>query len=205
MACFVSREHWTAQIAQRVVYAGGIVHTISARVVCKSEMLLPLESWEFESRITRTDGTASPDLDLNIQCGITHGVLHRTINGQDSELPATVPIMADWTLFAAVQRLPFAVIEPAVFDLADGLSVVKRNHAISFCEKHVERLEASGLELRSFYQIGSGTLPYEYWLDPKHRLIAAITGNRAYLLDDGAEDAFDKNVRSLRKGDGYVC
>ena len=41
--------------------------------------------------------------------------------------------------------------------------------------------------MRRFSQIGHGILPYEYWLDDRHRLQVVITHSRAYILDDGAE------------------
>ena len=83
--------------------------------------------------------------------------------------------------------------------------MIKRHHSIAYSDGRAERLEKSGLELLCFHQIGGGILPYEYWLDSNHRLIAVITGNRAYLLDEGAENAFEENVMSLREGGTYVC
>lgn len=41
--------------------------------------------------------------------------------------------------------------------------------------------------LHCFVQLGQGVLPCEYWLDPGHRLLAVISMNKAYILDDKAE------------------
>ena len=37
--------------------------------------------------------------------------------------------------------------------------------------------------IKCFAQFGTGILPYEYWLDNRHRLLAVISMNKAYVLD----------------------
>ena len=55
------------------------------------------------------------------------------------------------------------------------------------------------ISLQRFEQIGHGILPYEYWLDKNHRLVIAVTGPRAYILDDNAGEKFEKFAKSGRK------
>ena len=50
-----------------------------------------------------------------------------------------------------------------------------------------------------FHQIGYGVLPYEYWLDDRHRLLAVATHARAYLLDDGAEEPVRDRFEEIKQ------
>jgi len=39
------------------------------------------------------------------------------------------------------------------------------------------------MRLHSFEQTGDGILPYSYWLDDQHRLLAAVGGVRTFIWD----------------------
>ena len=50
-----------------------------------------------------------------------------------------------------------------------------------------------------FAQLGTGILPTEYWLDMSHRLQLVTSMNKAYILDDQAEEVFSRDAERERE------
>ena len=198
-----SDSGFVLSIWQRLVHLGGILHTISARAVSAGDAIASLKEWTVYSTITRTLGEIDPSLTLEYSFRVENGVVHRTVNGIESSFRTDAPLTSDWTMFEAIQRLPFHPIDLPHFNSMDGLTVIKRGHRVYFRENSEERIESQRLTLRNFYQIGNGVLPYEYWLDDAHRLIMMISSNRVYFLDDSAEQVLEENSKSLREGRNY--
>ena len=74
---------------------------------------------------------------------------------------------------------PFGSSGSLAFDLLEGMSIVRLGQKLSY-RRH------DG-DLHSFHQLGSGALPYQYWVNDRHQLMIVVTGARAYLLDPEAK------------------
>lgn len=94
-------------------------------------------------------------------------------------------VTSNWSLFEAVQRLPFDAPEPLSFDMLEDLDLYKAGQTLR--PAGAVNLELGGREVRlhTFRQIGRGILPTHYWLDDEHRLIAAAGSLRAIIWDGG--------------------
>jgi hypothetical protein len=90
---------------------------------------------------------------------------------------------SDWALFEVVQRLAFDKRNSLKFDLLEGMSLSKLRHRLFYRGTYPMKTDGQSIPLHCFGQLGSGILPYEYWLDDRHRLLAVISMNKAYILD----------------------
>ena len=84
------------------------------------------------------------------------------------------------------------------FNLLEGMSRTKTDHRLSYGGVHAVNIGVEGSRLHRFIQFGSGILPYEYWIDACHRLLIVTSMNKAYILDDRAEDIFARDVEQAR-------
>lgn len=202
----ISKEQenrFTLRIKQKVVHLGGIVHTITAVAECHLDTIASLIEWNLTSTMTDTSGNSVPELNLEYMGCMKKGSIERTVNGITSTVNTDVPVTSDWTMFEAIQRMPFSEPHTPAFNSMDGLTVLKKNHRLHYREHHSENMKNQNYALQNFYQLGYGVLPYDWWLDEHHRLLMMISTNRIYFLDENAEKAFEDNVTSLRKGGRY--
>ena len=100
------------------------------------------------------------------------------------------PLSSDWSLFDAVQRLPFAPIE-AQFDLLEHMTVLKPAQILRYRKDLAVQL-AGGPKLACFTRHGYATVPQEYWLDEQHRLVLVVAYNMAYLLNQDAPALYER-------------
>ena len=198
-----SGQRFMLRIQQKVVHLGGIVHTIAAEAECHQNEIASLIEWNLTSTMTDTSGNPVPELNLNYEGRMKSGAIEKTVNGITSTLSTDGPVTSDWTMFEAIQRMPFGKPQTGVFNSMDGLTVLKKNHRLHYREQHAENMKKQNYALRNFYQLGYGVLPYDWWVDENHRLLMMISTNRIYFLDENAEKAFKDNVTSLREGGRY--
>jgi hypothetical protein len=95
---------------------------------------------------------------------------------------------SNWSLFEAVQRLPFDCRELR-FEMFEEMELRKPEHGLWPGAAADVEIGGRTVKLHSFEQIGRGILPMTYWLDDQHRLIIAVNARRAYLLDSRAGGA----------------
>lgn len=191
------------RIQQNIVHLGGIVQIMTATAACKNDALASLLEWNLVSTITDISGNLSPELTLEYIAKVKENTIEQNINGKNSTIKINNQLSSNWSMFEAIQRLPFEAPSTPVFDSLDGLTVLKNNHRLFYRKEHTENMTKQNIPLHNFYQLGHGVLPYEYWLDKNHRLLMLITGNRNYILDPDAEKVFQENVTALRNGGTY--
>ena len=181
-------ESFRLNIRQVVIHTTGIAHKLSARIRCRNDRLASPEDWSLTSRFYDPNGRQRNDLTLRRQGWYRDGRVASTINGKPHEIIVSRQMTADWCLFDVLQRWTLGKSQEPVFDVLEGLSVLRPNQRVSF-DGQERRIRHNGppFRVRRFCQLGRGVLPYEYWLDNDNRLLLAITGSRAYILDPQAE------------------
>ena len=169
-----SDETFVLNVYQEVVQTDAIIHSIDGTIKCRNNPLASPVKWRLKSEFIGADGEHIPEL-LSSDIG-------RAAKGPQSTT-------GDWCLFEAIQRLAYDKENSLSFDLLEGMSLKKSGHHLSY--RGVTQLKMDGIDmpLHCFVQLGSGILPYEYWLDERHRLLAVTSMNKAYILDDQAEKA----------------
>lgn len=183
---------FTLRISQRIVHTGGAVETLDAEVRCHKDAVGSLAEWKLESRIGGWDGEDLPELANKEQGRVAGGTVEIVRGGKTSRREAAGVLTSDFTLFEAVQRLPFQKARPLAFDLLEGLSIHRTSHRLSYDGP-------AGSRLHRFHQIGQGLGPYEYWLDNRHLLRLAASHARAYILDERAEEVVRRRIESERE------
>ena len=142
---------------------------IKAGVTCKGDDLATPTQWKVDSEVLDPAGK---------QVGLTE----ISVSGQAAQEKILERRSSNWSLFDAVQRLPFdsKTIE---FTLLEELELPKPEQKLSAGQTAEVELGGRMVKLHSFEQIGRGILPITYWLDDQHRLTIATGGRRSYLFD----------------------
>ena len=98
----------------------------------------------------------------------------------------------------------FSASEPLVFHLFESFSTHKPDQRLFIREGESVILSSRPVHLSRFSQLGRGTLPIDYWLGGKHRLLLLTTGTRAYIRDDTAGVAFNDALKRQQEGRPYA-
>lgn len=166
--------------------AEDVVHTLTATAICKHDLLALPMKWTLTSGFSRTKATwKGVQKNLTSTYAVEGEKLVVRINGQANarKLPGTTT--SDWTLFEAIQRMPAKPGFEATFNVLEGLSVLRPEHRIIYKELVTHQWGGEQVKLHYYRQFGQGMLPYEYYLDERHRLVMVVSGYRAYVLQRG--------------------
>lgn len=89
--------------------------------------------------------------------------------------------MSEWNILRKVGRFPFGADPEDAFCLLEGLTVPKPDAFFTYMGRH--DAPDFGGELHVFSMLGRGIVPFDFWLDEEHRLLACISGGlgRAYI------------------------
>ncbi len=108
-----------------------------------------------------------------------------------------IPLTSDWSLFEAAQRWDVGEARHLLVTMLEGLQALKPEQHITY--RGGSKIGPDATRLFRFAQLGTGVLPTEYWLDMSHRLLVVTSMNKAYILDDRAEEIFARDVERERK------
>lgn len=157
-----------------------------ADLVCRGDAYLTPESWTLDTALRRVDGTGFEGTRLTKTMGIRKGRIEMTCNGRTVSRP--VPpgnLTCNWGLLTTLSTLDGR--EPLTFTLLDELDKVKTDHHLHRAADRRIQFGRRRVAVHCYHQIGRGTLPWEYYVDASSkRVLLAISGLRAYILDDSA-------------------
>lgn len=179
-----SEKAFTLNVHEEVLQTDAMVGIIDGTMTCRNNPLASPTRWNLSNRFIGADGDHIPEL-----LSTNNDVPTERVEG----------ITGDWCLFEAVQRLAFDNQSSLSFDLLEGMSLPKPKHRLSYRGAHSVNIGTAGTSLHCFVQLGSGILPYEYWLDARHRLLVVTSMNKAYILEDRAQEIFTQDVKQARK------
>ncbi|HUV67292.1 MAG TPA: hypothetical protein VMW24_25605 [Sedimentisphaerales bacterium] len=163
-----SNETFTLEVHQEVVQTDELTNVIDATVECRNDHLASPVQWNLSSRFLGKDGDYTSELS----------------NRKDSRgYQRADRTTGDWCLLEAVQRLAFEKQSFLSFDLLEGMSISKPGHRLFYRGALSMKTGDRDMPLYCFVQLGSAILPCEYWLDDLHRLLAVISMNKAYILE----------------------
>ena len=194
-----ANDPFTLIVHQEVVEVDGMLNVIEAEIKCLNNRLASPLKWHLASRFIDSDGEAIDKLGTEEDVTIGGNVMSVETGGQTLKRRITSRLTNDWCIFEAVQRLTFQKEYSVVFDVLEGLSVLKEGQCLSYRGVYPMRIGDQDVRLHCFHQLGRGILPYEYWLDDNHRLLAAISMHKAYILDEQAEKAIRQRTEQLRE------
>ena len=187
------------RVEQVVVETDALRSRIEADIVCRNDELASPVKWRLSSRFFGPDNEEQGDLGLAETVSVQADTLVIETSGATRRRQVPVPLTSDWSLFEAVERLDVDTARKWEVNLLAGLSVLMPGQKISYRGLCQEKLGSRAIPLHCFRQLGHGVLPTEYWLDRDRRLLAVISMNKAYILDDQAEDAIERRQRALQE------
>lgn len=89
----------------------------------------------------------------------------------------------NWGLFDAVQRLPGEKTKLPPFTLIDHFDQIKPDYSLSYRKTIDVAVGKATLRLTAYDQLGSGNVPWVYWVGPRGRLLLVVAGLEAYMLE----------------------
>lgn len=174
----------------------GIGGTTSARILCHDDALTSPKSWELASTFTGPSGQDLPDQNTQQKAVVSEDQITVTIGDRSSTMPVEGPTTGDWCLFDAVQRLPQDETARLSCNVLERMVALKRDQSIWYPSQSA--VNAAGHELRRFTRAGTATLPTDYWLDERGRLVLVVAYNMVYLLSDTAIETYRANLDRQR-------
>ncbi|MHC4511470.1 MAG: hypothetical protein ACYTAO_21390 [Planctomycetota bacterium] len=156
-------------VRQEIIQTDGLKNIVEGTINCRYDQLAsPIES-RLQSRFEGPDGDVISELSHRDSVFCTESVTSTT---------------SDWGLFEVVQRLAFDKKSSLKFSLLEGMSVSKLPQRLFYRGVYPMKTGAESVPMHCFAQLGRGILPTEYWLDDRHKLLAAISMNKAYILEE---------------------
>ena len=183
----------TLSVHQSILQHTPGVHDTRAIVACAADDLTSPRSWKLIHTVF--DGRLKPVPEGRVE---QHGKLtDDTLRIDDGrgcvrsiKLPAA-RLTSNWSLLDAVGRLPRQGMPPLQFAMLQELDQLKESQQVSYRGSGDHVLNGKTVTLHRYQHTGRGILPYDYYTDAEGRLLVAIGGLRAYILDP--------HVRELHK------
>jgi hypothetical protein len=158
-------------------------HRFTASIRCRNDDLATPTAWRMDSRfVSGKEGSNPPDMDHAESVEVLGDALAVTIGDRTVTRPASARLASEFSLMAAVGRLPLDS-KPLSFDLLEWLTALKPGQRLSYRGRFDQQWGGLAVTLDCFHQLGMGVWPYEYWLDENSRLVMVVTGVRAYILE----------------------
>jgi hypothetical protein len=186
-------------IEQSILQTDAMVNTVETRMTCLNNEYASPVKWRLSSRFAGRTGAFLDDLGTTESVSIEGRLM--TIETPEGILRREVdtPLTSDWSLFEAAQRWDAGEAHHLLVTMLEGLHALKPEQHISYRGPSQMLNGAGPGRLLCFAQLGVGILPTEYWLDTSHRLQVVTSMNKAYILDDRAEEVFARDLEQARK------
>ena len=162
---------------------GGSTQRVIARLVCRDDTLATPTKWACSSEFFDRQKKAMPQSDLKKSATCTGDHVEIEDGKYTQVIEIDGPFTVNWALFEAVGRLPRGPFAPLEFTMLDHFDQVKRGQTLAFRKSLSIKLGDRDVRLHAFDQLGRGIVPWVYWVDDSGRLLAAVAGLEAYILD----------------------
>ncbi|OVE79685.1 hypothetical protein BVY01_01785 [bacterium I07] len=187
-------------VEQNILNHAGFLNTIKSDIECKDDMMATPLQWKIDSMFIGPDGKRIEDLGTRDRAKASDGVINMIRNGLKVQKRLKNVWTGDWCLPDVIQKLPFDETEPVEFDMMEEMSLLRSGQKLKY--RGTQKAGVFNQNLHWFQQTGHGILPYDYWLDDRHRLLYFVTLSIAYVLDPEAETKFEKSLLTIDRGRG---
>ena len=174
------------EVRQSILQQAMAVHETVVKMECAPDALCSPRSWKLTHTVL--DGRLKPVAAARVeQTGkLANGSLQIDDGRASARRSVGLPpgqVTGNWSLFDAVGRLPRREASPVDFTLLQDLDQIKASQRITYRGTARHSLGGSAVALHRYQHVGQGMLPYQYYVDEQGRLLVAIGGLRAYILD----------------------
>jgi hypothetical protein len=193
-----SNKRFELQVYQELKNEGGTFNRVVAKIDCiEGDLSYPV-NWDYTSIFLAADGKEDKPLTVNVQGQSFDSEIRWTRNGVVSKLSCKGRPSCDWCVYETVQRRAKQFTSSLTFDMLEGLERLKPAQQLIDRGGVNVKIGNSDRRLHRFDQIGTGVLPFEYWVDESLRLCLMVSMNKVYILD--TENGQKENTDTQRKG-----
>ncbi|NLX97437.1 MAG: hypothetical protein GXY83_14815 [Rhodopirellula sp.] len=199
-------EAFVLDIQCRRPVGPGYTSTLTAQIEAQLAPLPIPTQWFWESEILDSAGSRVPGSQLRRAAVLGNGRVE--IDGKRG-FAVSGPCTLNWLLFEAVGRLPRAESALPDFTLLDDFDRPKPGHNLRYDKRRTVlvgqrtvpqtqleelpkgrihksvwgRTGGRPVELHAYQHTGEGIVPFLYWVDAAGRLLFAVSGLEAFVLD----------------------
>jgi len=192
-------ETFGLHVEQTIVQTDAMLSNINAQITCLNNEYASPVKWQISSRFLEPNGKPLEQL-CTAETVFIEGK-SMTIKGPAGILRRQIdtdrPLTSDWSLLEAAQRWGTGQAGHLLANMLEGLCKLKKEQHITYAGMH--QMGPDAVSLFRFTQCGTGILPTDYWLDRSHRLMAVTSMNKAYILDEKAEEVTKQEIEKARK------
>jgi hypothetical protein len=182
-----SGDTFVLNVTQRINNDADVVHILVAQITCQADRLATPIKWRTKSTFHDANGAVVRDLGTE-QTGLVNSrAIEIHTHGKKRSIKTSGSFTGDWCLLEAVQRMPYTDAAPITLDVLEEMDLLQTDHRIAYRGQDTVTVGGAAMVLHHFQQWGRGMLPYDYWLDPHHRLQIFVTLSIAYIRDDKPE------------------
>jgi hypothetical protein len=204
-------------------YFARLAAEVEARTV---QLPVPLR-WSWQGEIVDPD--AKPISRLKRSATLQASTLE--LDDARRKLAVSGPCTINWLLFEAVGRLPREPFSPLSFMLLDDFDQPKPGHTLRYAhsttvmlgereqrQTRIEELEKGRIHktawvrtpgqpvrLHVYHHFGDGIVPWLYWVDDQGRLLFAVSGLEAYVLDSFFPASPGPGKRAEKGDSPHLC
>jgi len=182
-------------VEMSVVQATRAVYQTKVDLQCAPDALSTPRSWRIESMILDPKGQPIDVAKVAETATVKDGTIEVTTGKHTFVRKVPSVLTSNWSLFDVVQRLSGKETKPLGFALLEDLDLLKEGQRLSYWQTTKIELGGKAIPLCGYQQTGAGILPYQYWVDDPHRLLFAISGVRAYILDPNAQKRMEQSLK----------
>jgi len=181
-------------VEQHIIEQHGITRQ-KAQIRCRSDAVATPLWWEkrFDARFPKMNRTyASVGFEKKGSLSgsrIFDGALQKTV---------ALPLSSNWSLLEALQRLAAGVTsEMPPFTLLDELEKIKEEQRITFAGRRQIAFGTKEISVNCYRHVGRAMLPWRYYFDLQGRLLIALSGLQALILNPQVEEIQRKRLKRL--------
>jgi hypothetical protein len=190
-------QEFLLQIRQSIVQDMPGVHETLVRLHCAQDAFASPLRWELTNTVFLGGTKPVPELQVQQEGKIKEGVLSLTQGAHTRNCPLPLPVTSNWSLLDAIQRLPVKAGRKVDFSMLHELDQLKNFQRLSCQGAVTPKLDGKEMALMAWHHTGEGILPCIYYTNQEGRLVAAVSGIRAYLLDPGVRTRHEKQLKLL--------
>ncbi len=201
----ISRKQWSQKDVLKISVERNIILSYQAAfqkmtidMLCRDDSLARPTDWTLDAAITDL-GQETPCSHYNEISRFASVLLVKDYAMGKVTTRYNGLISTDLSLMVAVQNYGK---EPPADDFTMLEEMDKPKHGQSLRYIGIEKFKMGGTDMTAYchQQVGCGILPTNYYIDTKTgRLLIAISGMKAYILDDSYMKTHDKVVEFLAK------
>ncbi len=183
----VTEQDFRLKVSQQVIEFNSLF-TIDAKILCKNDLSATPLNWDIKYNLYYNKRKIK-EASILKKGNLTALKKRKNINGI---------VTSNWSFLEALQRISYESEEKLNFTVIDELDKIKNNQILRFIKEQRIFFGGEKHKVKVYQHIGEGWLPWLYYIDNTGRLLIAINGLKAYILNPDAITIHNRIVQQLK-------